>query len=147
VVDNSYVAYFDGAMPEVILYHGTSTYRLKSIQCENCLRVSQPGEPKVSLTTERRVAEYFACNMVFADRHDHPDEQSHPVILVLDGDGLDELLYDLEPFSDDIYGDGKCDWEKEIACWDDIDPLEEVLIGTDLVPEECLDNWVSAVRD
>ena len=147
MVDNSYVSYSDGAMPEVILYHGTSTYRLNSIQRENCLRLSPCGDPKVSLTTDRAVAEYFACNAVFADRHDHPGEESQPVILALDGDGLDELLYDLEPFSDDIWGEGKCDWEKEIACWDDIDPLDEVLIGTEPLPEECLDNWVSAVRD
>jgi hypothetical protein len=67
-----------------ILYHGTSTYRLKAIQRENHLR-PEPGTGKISLTTERSVAEYFACNAVFGDRHDHPDEESNPVVLVMDG--------------------------------------------------------------
>jgi hypothetical protein len=72
--------------PRSILYHGTSTYRLKAIQRDNRLPVSPTGDPKIALTTERSVAEYFACNAAMGDHRNHPEEESHPVLLVLDGE-------------------------------------------------------------
>ena len=114
-----------------VLFHGTSTYRLKQILRENRLRLPQVGDEKISLTTERSVAEYFACNAVFGDRHDHPDEESHPVVLVLDGEGLVALLYELEGYTG---GGEEYVWENEIGCWSDIDPLDEVLIDIERVP-------------
>jgi hypothetical protein len=71
-----------------VLYHGTLTTRLSSILKEDRLRISMPGDPKVSLTTERSVAEYWACVSVSGDRRDHPDQQSTGVVLVLDGEKL-----------------------------------------------------------
>lgn len=116
-----------------LLYHGTSSYRLKQILRENRLRPSQTGTQKISLTPERSVAEYFACNAVFGDRHDRPQEETKPVLLVLDGEGLIALLYDLEDYT----GDGEdCDWENEIACYSDIEPLDEVLIRVEPVSED-----------
>jgi hypothetical protein len=56
------------------------------------------------------------------------------VVLVLDGEGLLELNYDLSTFSDPYRGEGECDWENEIACWDDIEPLDEVLMAVEPVP-------------
>jgi hypothetical protein len=114
-----------------VLYHGTSTARLKRILADGRLRRATIGDQKIALTTERSVAEYFACNAVFADKHDHPNEESRPVVLVLDGEGLLALNYNLVPFSDPYWGDGECDWENEIECWDDIEPLEEVLMAVD----------------
>ena len=111
-----------------VLYHGTSTARLKQILGEDRLRKATAGDQKVALTTERSVAEYFACNAVFADKHDRPDQDSTGVVLVLDREGLLALNYDLAEFRDPIWGDGECDWENEIECRDDIEPLEEVLI-------------------
>jgi RNA:NAD 2'-phosphotransferase (TPT1/KptA family) len=67
--------------PRWILYHGTSSRRLAPILSENRLRVDRK---KLSLTTEFSVAEYFACNAVFADHHDHPNQDSAPRVLVLD---------------------------------------------------------------
>ena len=126
--------------PRWVLHHGTSTRRLRGILKEDLLRTSKTGDAKIALTTERSVAEYFACNAVFGDRHDHPDEESSPVMLVLDGEGLLALNYDLTGFSDPVWGEGECDWENEIACWDDIDPLDEVLIAVEPVPpERCRD--------
>src|SRR5215467_9126924 len=116
---NQYEQHLHEAAPWV-LYHGTSTLRLKRILEDGRLRRATVGDQKIALTTERSVAEYFACNAVFADRHDHPDEESSPVLLVLDGEGLVVLNYNLIPFSDPIWGDGECDWENEIECWDDI---------------------------
>ena len=58
------------------------------------------------------------------------------MVLVLDGEELLALNYDLAEFSDPIWGDGECDWEKEIECWDDIDPLDEVLIRVEPVPPQ-----------
>lgn len=40
------------------------------------------------------------------------------------------LRYNVTGFSDPIHGERECDWENEIVCWEDIDPLDEVLIGT-----------------
>jgi hypothetical protein len=100
---------------------------------ENRLQVSRPGTPKLSLTPERSVAEYFACNAVCGDQRDHPREESRPVLLVLDGEGLVALTYDLEDYT----GDGEeCEWENEIACWSAIDPLDEVLINIEVVPPQ-----------
>jgi hypothetical protein len=110
------------------LYHGTSTLRLEGILADNRLQVSVSGDPKISLTPARSVAEYFACNAVNGDRHDHPDDESDPVVLTIDGEHLQALLYQLDSYSDPVWGDGECDWENEIACWDNIDPLDEVLI-------------------
>ena len=77
-----------------ILYHGTSSYRLDQILRANRLNPSQigPETRQVSLTPERSVAEYFACNAVLGDalgdEHDHPHVETEPVVLVLDGEGL-----------------------------------------------------------
>jgi hypothetical protein len=119
-----------------VLYHGTSTARLKRILADGRLRRATIADQKIALTTERCVAEYFACNAVFADKHDHPDEESSPVVLVLDGEGLLALNYNLVPFSDTVWGEGECDWENEIECWDDIEPLDEVLMAVEPVPPE-----------
>ena len=72
------------------------------------------------------------------DRHDHPDDESDPVVLTIDGEYLYDLLYDLGSYSDPVWGDGECHWENEIACWDNIAPLDEVLIGVTPVPK---DRW------
>jgi hypothetical protein len=100
--------FYEGSPP--VLYHGTSTARLRHILEEDCLRKAGIGDQKVALTKEKSVAEYFACVAVSADAHDHPEEESSPVVLELDGAGLFELNYDLIPFSDPIWGEGECDW-------------------------------------
>lgn len=89
-----------------VLYHGTSTARLKRILEDGRLRKATVGDQKIALTTERSVAEYFACNAVFADKHDRPDQESSPVVLALDGEGLLADNYDLVSFSDPIWGEG-----------------------------------------
>jgi hypothetical protein len=117
-----------------VLYHGTSTARLKRILQDGRLRRPTIGDQKIALTTERSVAEYFAFNAVFGDKRNYPGEESSPVVLVLDGEGLLALNYNLVPFSDPYWGEGECDWENEIECWDDIEPLEEVLMAVEPVP-------------
>jgi hypothetical protein len=116
-----------------VLYHGTSTRRFKTILKEGILRTSNPGEPTIALTTERSVTEYFACNVVAGDRHDHPEDESSGTVLVLDAEWLLSLNYDLAVFQDTIWGEGECDWENEIACWNDIELLDEVLIAVEPV--------------
>ena len=62
-----------------------------------------------------------------------PSIKTEPVVLVLDGEGLVALMYDLEGYR----GDGKgCDWENEIACWSEIDFLDQVLIDIEPVPDD-----------
>ena len=115
-----------------VLYHGTSIARLRRILSEGRLAVSATGpDRKVSLTTEVSVAEYFACHAVLGDRRS--GVVSKPIVLLIDGEGLLELNYELTAFSDPIWGDGRCDWENEIACWTDIKPLDEVLIAVEPV--------------
>jgi hypothetical protein len=125
-----------------VLYYGTSSPRLKEINRDGCLRTSVQGDPKISLTTERCVAEYWACHAVFADHHDHPREESSPVDLVLNGERLLTDDYDLEECSDQIIlpDEGECDWENEIACWEDIDRTAEVLIAVEPVPSQRYDD-------
>ena len=43
-----------------MLYHGTSTARLKSILKDGRLSRQSIGEQKISLTTEQSVADYFS---------------------------------------------------------------------------------------
>jgi RNA:NAD 2'-phosphotransferase (TPT1/KptA family) len=119
-----------------VLYHGTSSARLKRILEQDRLRRATVGDQKIALTTDRSVAEYSACNAVFADRHDRPSEDSSAVVLMLDAKGLLVLNYELVQFSDPVWGDGECDWENEIECWDDIEPLKEVLIAVEPVASE-----------
>ncbi|MGA8707062.1 MAG: hypothetical protein WB646_08760 [Steroidobacteraceae bacterium] len=119
-----------------VLYHGTSSARLESILKEGLLRTSKTGDSKIALTTERSVAEYFACVAVFCDRRDHPGAENSGVVMVLDGERLLALNYELAEFRDQVWGEGECAWENEIACWDDIDPLDEVLIAVEPVPSD-----------
>jgi hypothetical protein len=119
-----------------VLYHGTSTSRLNSILKEDRLRISNPGDPKISLTTERSVAEYWANLAVYGDRQDRSDRESNAVVLVLDGEKLLAGDYDLTEFRDDIWGEGECDWENEIACWDDIEPYSDFLIAVEPVKSD-----------
>jgi hypothetical protein len=98
-----------------VLYHGTSTRRLHGIFKENLLLTSKAGDPTIALTTERSVAEYFACSAVFGDRHDYPNEESSGVVLALDGEELLARNCDLTEFSDPVWGEDECDWENEMG--------------------------------
>jgi hypothetical protein len=141
-------------------HHGTSTARLKHILNDGRLRkVAVIEQDKVSLTTERDVAEYWARLSVFSDNlprnkrmlqavfveNPHKERlfsdaditENRGVILVLDGIRL-ATNYKLTPFSDDVWGPRKCDWENEIACWGDI-ALEGVLIAVELIGPETED--------
>jgi hypothetical protein len=118
-----------------LLYHGTSTKCLKSIRKEDRLRVTGYWDPAVSLTTVRSVAEYWADNAVFGDRYNRPNVKSSGVVLVLDGERLLARKYHLTEFRDDVWGEGECDWENEIACWDDIEPFRDFLIAIEPVTD------------
>lgn len=82
--------------------------RWQSILRDGLLRASKVGDKHVSLTTDPSVAKYFAD---LASR----DDDSEPIILAVDVGGLP-----IEPFSSSVWGAGKCDWEKEIACLEDV---------------------------
>jgi hypothetical protein len=107
-----------------LLFHGTSAARLERILSDRRLRLNH--HRKLSLTTERAVAEYFAAKAAHADRDKHLPKGA---IIVLDGLKL-WTRYDLREFSDPtaLGGPGSCNWEMELASLDDI-PLEGVLVG------------------
>jgi len=66
-----------------VLYHGTSTARLKQILKDGCLRRAAVGDQKIALTTDRSFAEYFACNAVCAD-NDPRNQRLLPAIEIAD---------------------------------------------------------------
>jgi hypothetical protein len=127
----------NGTVSRLVLYHGTSTYRLKSILQEKRLRVSDVSR-KLALTPDRLVAEYWAQLAAgpWGDGLGARGQESKPVVLVLDGEGLALFNYDLKAYSDPCWGKGACDWENEIACYQDIDCLDEMLIAIEEAPEE-----------
>jgi hypothetical protein len=124
-----------------LLYHGTTTLHLAQMRQDNVLRVSETGDKKVALTPDRSVAEYFSLVALEIDRHDRPGEITRPVILVLDGEALVGQRYVMEAYSDDTFGEEECDWENELACEDDIDPLHAILIRVETVPLDRFEGW------
>lgn len=101
-----------------MLYHGTSLDRAGKIMREGLIRVAPCGVQAVSMTDDINVALYFASLAADADR-------STPIVLPIDGEALTKDGYELEPFSDGVWGAGECDWERETVCWRDI-PLKYV---------------------
>jgi hypothetical protein len=128
-------------MTAQMLYHGTSTPRLKLILEENCLRRQGFGgfpSPKVSFTALRYIAEHFAHMAVCGDRHDAsvgkgiPDgANAMPVVMVFDAEALADkytlVLYN-EP--------GIFDWEFELYSRRNIKPLDEVLVAVEPCEQE-----------
>jgi hypothetical protein len=86
--------------------------------------------------TERSVAEYWASLAVYGDRHGRGDKESRGIVLALDGEKLLARCYNLTEFRDDIWDEGECDWEDEIACWDDIAPFRDFLIAVQPVASD-----------
>jgi hypothetical protein len=125
--------------PRWVLYHGTSTRRLNSIHKDGCLGRSQAGDRLVSMTTELCVAQYFACAACFEDRRDYPEEQSEPVVVVLDGERMLEVGYELASLRDEDVEEAA--WEHEISCDRDIQPLAEVFVKAVPTPAACWEQF------
>ncbi|MGH7095485.1 MAG: hypothetical protein ACREFB_18375 [Stellaceae bacterium] len=121
------------------LYHGTTALRLQSILRDGRLRADICGwmPPKVSLTPDREVAEYFAMVSDSGDHHDHPQEETGSVVLTLDRDAVERLAR-LQPYSDCFWGDGECDWERELVAGQDIE-LQDVLVAVRAPTEKQLE--------
>lgn len=96
------------------LYHGTSSELWKAIKKEGLLKRAPTGDQCVSLTSDYKVARYFA------EMSCKGDTGGSPIILKVNVEGLNA-----QPFSSGVWGEGECNWEEEIACWDDI-PLSRV---------------------
>lgn len=98
-----------------VLMHGTSSTHWDSIRQDGVLRRATLGDLCVSLTDDVHVARYHAANCCSWSG-------GTPVVLIVDVEGLDA-----RPHSSSVWGDGGCDWEREIACWDDV-PLERITV-------------------
>lgn len=48
------------------------------------------------------------------DQHDHPNDETFPIILIPDGVRVNAEAYRLRRYSDPIWGKGKCDWETRL---------------------------------
>jgi hypothetical protein len=106
--------------PGDVLFHGTSTPRWRSIQRDGRLRFPTSGDPKISFTTDLGVANYWADLAAWTDQKEGRGD-GPCVILVLSCADLDASGHWLTEFSDDVWGEGECDWELEVACWSDIE--------------------------
>jgi hypothetical protein len=90
----------------------------------------EPCDPKIALTTERSVAEYWACIATKNDQQNYPEAESNGVVLVLNGERLLELGHHLSLSYE------KDSRQNEIACWDDVFPLDDVLVDVeDVTPQ------------
>lgn len=96
-----------------VLWHGTSLDRAAKIMRDGELRVARFGVEAVSMTDDPMVALYFAKLAADTDR-------GTPVILAIDAAQLRADGFELEPFEDDVWGDGQCAWERETVCWQNI---------------------------
>ncbi len=99
---------------ESLLFHGTSSELWKKIKKDKLLKRAPSGDQCVSLTSDYKVARYFA------EMSCKGDAGGTPVILKVNAEGLNA-----QSFSSAVWGERECDWEAEIACWDDI-PLSRV---------------------
>jgi hypothetical protein len=113
------------------VYHGTSATRLTRIVEDGCLRATDredPDNPTVSLTLDRNVAEYFACQAALRASEAQLEADSNAVVLELDGHALAALFHELRA--------GEVSWQRELVCCDSIEQLDRVLIGSEPVPPE-----------
>jgi len=108
-----------------ILFHGTTARRWQGIQEDRLLRVAPLGVNAVSMSDDPRVALYFARMAVYVELSERLGLNAEPIILAVDAKALLSEGYKLERFSDPIWGQGNCDWEREVVCWTDV-PLRFV---------------------
>ena len=101
------------------LYHGTSSYYHEMIKADGVLRCAPHGDQHVSFSRDKSIAAKAAQTSVDIVNSDF-DANATPVILktsseALKGAGLRHAL-----FSSMVWGEGNCDHEQEIACYDDV---------------------------
>ena len=98
------------------LYHGTNSLRYSQMLRDGAILPAPSGDQHVSLTTIEQVADYFAS--VASEWSD--DKDTVKIILEFDRDELAAGGFDLQPFQSDVWGDGECEWECEVACQEEI---------------------------
>jgi hypothetical protein len=82
------------------------------------------------LTPDQLVAEHFARQSAQTDLEEERGDGTG-IIISLSRAALDRAGYLLTDYSDAVWGDGACDWEKEIACWSPIILTVDLLICVD----------------
>src|SRR3954451_4292516 len=81
----------------------------------------------MSLATDRSFAKYWPELASITDGKAGRGE-GPGVILVLSHSALATSGHWLTEFSDDVWGEGECDWEREVACWSDIE-IAQVMVA------------------
>ena len=89
------------------------------------------------MTSELNVAAYFSRNR---EEIDH----TRPVIIRVDAFRLIEIGYEIERFEDNFWGEGRCAWEREFACWEEI-PVEHVSLYDGAIPDWAKDPSIRPV--
>jgi hypothetical protein len=132
-----------------VLFHGTSTFRLRNILKENRLRGAGPGAT-LSFTTDQSVAEYFSCVAIAVDKEDYPGSDPSGVVLRLDGEKLLARGYHLfAPISNPgsleavakEWDPQNWDLENELLLVEDLAPLSTFLIDTIAVKRSTYDTF------
>jgi hypothetical protein len=100
----------------MILYHGTSKKRLQRILADNCLKANTVIDPSVCMSSRYEPALYWANMSAWTDT-------SSPVIIRFEAMTLLDNWYSLIPYSDPVWGEKRCDWEREVRTNEDIYPL------------------------
>lgn len=107
----------------MILYHGTTERNFDQMTRDGFIKPAPQGDEHVSLSRSVSVALYFA-EMAAAGS----DMQSGSLmILAVDSDAMEARGLRHGEFSSEVWGDGECDWEQEVACLDPI-PMEIVTV-------------------
>jgi len=115
-----------------LLHRWRADPNLDNVQTEVLSRRQLGRDPKVALTTDRPVAEYWACLAAASDQRNNPEVESSAVVLVLNAERLIEREYELK----DVYEENWYDWQNEIACWNDIIMFDSNLIGVEPVTSQ-----------
>ena len=76
--------------------------------------------PAVCLSSRYKPALYWASLSAL-------DDNSDPFVLRIGAKELLENGYTLMPYSDPVWGEGKCDWEYEVRIEKKIHPLSDVM--------------------
>ena len=106
----------------MLLYHGTSKFRLDKILAENRLLAMSHDDSAICTSSEWYPAKYWANLSAWTD-------ESEPAIIKLDVKLLLDGGYTLTPYSDPIYGEGECAWEREVGIYPEVHPLTDVMKG------------------
>ena len=98
------------------IYHGTSLRIWRKIKDCGYLNPAPQGDMHVSFSCCSMVAARFALNAYQIGEFEGEDDGVGLVVLRAWVPKLERYGLKLFPYSSPVWGEGECDWEREIAC-------------------------------